>query len=377
MLDHNPFYFRTLNADDPFCNRTKELQELTSYAKGRAHVVLYSPRRFGKTSLVRRVQKDLADAGAITIYADFFGVTSIEDVASRLARAVYKVTHQQEGLFSKALKALKSFRPVIRPDEESGIAISVEPATTRLAGMELFADTLEAIGVFIDSTGQLVQIALDEFQEIVELRDALRIEGVMRSYLQNHKASYFFIGSRRRVLAAIFNDRQRPFFQSAINYELDCLPENELASFVSARFAEAGLSCPVEMASQISSQVRCHPYYSQKLAFFVYEVCSAKEIGAITIREGFEAMFQAEKPVFEATIQGLSLQQITLLKALAREETKSLLALDWMGRHRLASIGGTKGAKERLFSLDLIEQVGDKNGVWRVVDPVFAEWLRR
>jgi AAA+ ATPase superfamily predicted ATPase len=190
------------------------MRELTSYAKGLAHVVLYSPRRFGKTSLARRVQKELADGGAITFYADLFGVTSVEDVAERLARAVYEKTHQQKTLFNKAVTALKSFRPVIRPDEQGGVAISVEPATTRLAGTDLLADTLEAIGRFIDSTGQLVHIALDEFQEIVELREAIKIEGIMRAHLQNHQAPYFFIGSRRRVLVAIFNDRQRPFVRA-------------------------------------------------------------------------------------------------------------------------------------------------------------------
>jgi hypothetical protein len=199
----------------------------------------------------------------------------------------------------------------------------------------------------------------------------------MRSHIQNHKASYFFIGSRRRVLVAIFNDRQRPFFQSAINYEIGLLPEDELASFVSGRFAAAGITCPAETAAQIIGTVRGHPYYAQKLSFFVYEACAGTKVDSGAIKEGFEAMLSAEKVVFEAVIQGLSLQQVTLLKALAREETKSLLSLEWMRRHRLASIGGTKGAKERLFSLDLIEQSRDDGGIWRVVDPVFAEWLRR
>jgi hypothetical protein len=123
--------------------------------------------------------------------------------------------------------------------------------------------------------------------------------------------------------------------------------------------------------------VRCHPYYSQKLSFFVFEACAGQQVDSAAIREGYETMLASEQVVFEAIIQGLAQQQVTLLKALAREPTKSLLALDWMARHRLTSVGGTKGARERLFSLDLIEQSRDQDRVWHIVDPVFAEWLRR
>ena len=87
----NPFYFRELPTDGPFCNREDEQKELVSHAQSLANVVLYSPRRLGKTSLIKRVQKDLAGEGAVAIYTHFYGVTSVEDVAARLAKAVFRI----------------------------------------------------------------------------------------------------------------------------------------------------------------------------------------------------------------------------------------------------------------------------------------------
>lgn len=49
----------------PFCDRSRELEELTSYAESNANVVLYSPLRYGKTSLINRVQSVLADKGSV------------------------------------------------------------------------------------------------------------------------------------------------------------------------------------------------------------------------------------------------------------------------------------------------------------------------
>jgi len=85
----NPFYLRVLPLDAPFCDREKDLNELASHARNGANVVLFSPRRYGKTSLVRRVQDRLKNDGTLTIYVDFLGVDSVEDLASRIASRFY------------------------------------------------------------------------------------------------------------------------------------------------------------------------------------------------------------------------------------------------------------------------------------------------
>ena len=207
----NPFYLQEVPVDEPLCDRENELKELQSYAEAKANVVIFSPRRFGKTSLVRRVQSWLVDNGAVVIFADFFGVGSVEDVAARLAKAVYGFTHGKSSLWKTALRTLLPFRPVLKPDPSGGISLNVEPASAGRSGLELLEETIVSIHQFIESAHQLVHIALDEFQEIVTLKEALQIEAVLRTHIQRQKASYFFVGSRRRVLSGIFNERQRPF----------------------------------------------------------------------------------------------------------------------------------------------------------------------
>lgn len=120
--------------------------------------------------------------GAVCIYTDFYGIISVEDVAARLAKAVFKETHSRETLFKKAARAIKSFRPsmVMMPDEKKGFAISVQMAPTGLTGFDLLEDVLESLGEFIKDSGELVHLAFDEFQEITTLPDAIRIEGLMR-----------------------------------------------------------------------------------------------------------------------------------------------------------------------------------------------------
>ena len=124
----NPFYFRVLPVTAPFCNREKELDQLVSHAQNRANVVLFSPRRYGKTSLVQRVQERLKQKGLATVYIDLFGIDSLEDMGARMASRLYSYCHKDESLFKKAMAFLSFWRSVIRPDPEYGVSLTVEPS---------------------------------------------------------------------------------------------------------------------------------------------------------------------------------------------------------------------------------------------------------
>jgi len=315
--------------------------------------------------LVRRIQHALEENGAVTIFADFFGVASVEDVAARLAKAVFQVTHKNEAFWKRALQAIRSFRPILRPDAEGGLSLSVEPSSPTRTGVELLEETLESLGAFVEQAADtLFNVALDEFQEIVVLREALRVEAALRTRIQRQNASYFFIGSRRRVLLGIFNDRQRPFFQSAINYSLPSLPLEELVDFLAAQFKAGGKPCERGLARRIADEVACHPYYSQKLAFLTFENCEM--VSGEAISAGFQRLVASERPVFEAIVQGLTPHQRLFLRALAIEPTDKPFASAYLQRHRLGSAGGVQHSLKQLAELDLIE----KSDLWRVVDPI-------
>jgi len=368
----NPFYIKQLPLDAPFCNRQKEIAELCRLAESRNDVVIHSPRRFGKTSLVRRVQKELADRGGLTIYADFFGVGSIDDVAARMAEAVFRVTRREEPLWKSALKFLTTFRPVLRPDADGGVELTVESSSAGRTGLPLLNETMESLRQFIDNTGALVHIALDEFQEIVVLPDAVKIEAALRTHIQQYKASHFFVGSRRRLLLGMFNERQRPFFQSAFDYPLQPLPREELAEFLSRQFTASGITCSKEMAAQLADLVACYPYYAQKFAHHVYDLAGS-EVSRAEIKMAMRSLIFSEGTAFEYAIQGLAPQQRLLLRAIAREPAKQIMATKFMRTHNLGSVNAVRNSLKQLELLDYIEKEPD--GVWHVIDPVFTWWL--
>lgn len=370
----NPFTLRVIPGDFPFCNRTSELRELHAHANNKTNVVLFSPRRYGKTSLVKRLQGELGREDFFTIYTDFFMATSENDIAKRIAKSVYAVLHQRESLLKKGiryLKIFKAFRPIFKPSPEGGLTLTVEPVPPAMSGIDLLDQVLEEVGVFIGKESVKAHIVFDEFQEITELKNSA-IEGVFRQHIQEQQASYFFVGSRRRLLMDMFNHKSRPFYQSAIMYPLQPLPHEELTAFLIDLFKKGGKQCPTEIAQAISEKVSQYPYYAQLLAYNIYEV-SGKVIKESNIETGFEKLLASERYGYEAIVQGLTGPQIALLRALAVDPISKILSAEYMERHKL-SVGGIQYARKKLEELDLIEQ---SNTVWRIVDPVFGVWLSR
>jgi len=373
-MSKNPFILSVIPPDAPFCNRHLEMQQLTSYALAGTNVVIFSPRRFGKTSLVKRVQANLEKKGTLVLYSDFFGVTSIDDVAVRIAKSVYAFIHRNESLMKKAIRVFTTFRPVFKPAEDGSFSISVELARPNLHGIDLLDKTLEDLGVFIGQVGPgKVHVVFDEFQEITELKDK-RLEGTLRAHIQFHQSSYFFVGSRRHILMGMFNDKSRPFFQSAQLYELKGLPHDDLVGYLIEQFKKGGKHCPAKNAEKISLISRQHPYYSQKLALNVYAV-SGKVVHDKDIIEALEIMIDNETYFYQATLQALAPRQIALLRALAVEPSKTILSNQYISKHDLGSIGGVQSALKKLRQMDLIE-IGAENR-YQAVDPIFGIWMRR
>lgn len=370
----NPFIMRVIPSDHTFANRIRELKELSSHARNKANVVLFAPRRYGKTSLVKKIQANLKQDGFITIYTDFFMAASVDDVAERIAGSVYSILHKRESFLQKGaryLKIFKTFRPVFKPSSDEGLAFTVEPVSSGMSGIYLLDKVLEELGEFIRREPSRIHIVFDEFQEITDLKER-RIEGIIRKHIQTHQTSYFFVGSRRRILLDMFNQRNRPFYQSAIIYPLEPLPHEELTSFLIEQFKLGGKNCSIKNAEIISNKVSQYPYYAQNLSYNVYEI-AGRTVTKNDIEIGFEKLLSSERYGYEGIVQGLTSPQILLLKALATNPNAKILSTGYMNKHKL-SIGGIQYAQKKLEQMDLIEK---KNKVWQVVDPVFRLWLSR
>lgn len=368
----NPFTLKEIPVGSAFCDREQEQADLINIGVAGENVLLYSPRRYGKTSLIRKVQHQLESDSALTAYCDLFGVSSIEEIAGRIAKSIYTITRKNEKLFQKSIRFLTSFRPILSPSHDGGIAVSVQPAYTS-EPMELMETTMASLQRFVQDFPHLVHIVLDEFQEICEIDNSIRIEGLLRHHIQRMQCGFVFVGSRRRILLEMFNDRKRPFFQSTVNYELKTLPQNDLIDFIVSQFENSGKYISPSLAAEICDIIDRHPYYVQKFCFFLFDR-TKKKVTRKDISDNYRLVLESEKALFESILRGLTAKQLGILKAIAREPTKRLFAAEYMTRHNLKSTGGIQRGLKVLTGEDLVER-HPAEGTWNVIDPLFRQWL--
>jgi hypothetical protein len=316
----------------------------------------------------------LGKEGFTTVYVDLFPITSEQDFISRFSIALIKGIGKGADPRSVGEKVVNLFKRMIpsidlTPD---GYSFSVKFDRTLEPGL-LLEDLLEGLYTYSTKKNLNLCIALDEFQEITELPESKKIEGILRSHIQTHRnIAYFFIGSRRRILTDMFSNKSRPFYKSAFTYVLKEISKKDFSLYVIKKFKDTGKTCDQGTAWDLYNAVRGYPYYVQKLASIIWDL-TAKQCATGVVKTASRVLLQMEAPDFEGIWSGLTLIQRSLLKAIAQEPTVSPYAREFLERYRL-SVGGTQGAMNILLSRDLIEK--DDEGRYRLTDPVMGMWLR-
>lgn len=368
----NPFTLR-IAQDEDFCNREKETDDLLRYARGGNNVMLISPRRYGKSSLIKHVFNHLKEEDFLTVYVDLFPVSSEQHFISRFSIAVFKGIGSGVDPRSFIDKVASVFKRIVPGVEVKPDGVSITSRFDYTISTDLLLDDLmEGIFAYVKKKGHKACIAMDEFQEITELPDSKKIEGILRSHIQTHKdISYFFIGSRRRILQDMFSNKNRPFYKSAYTYMLKEIPKEDFIPYIEQKFKNTGKVCQSAVADKIYDMVRGYPYYIQKLASVTWDI-TTKDCTVDTVLQAYGILLDIEATDFEGIWSGLSLIQKSVLRAIAKEPAATPYSREFLERHRL-SLGGTQRAIGVLLSKDLVEK--DSENRYRVTDPVLGVWL--
>ncbi len=262
----NPFKFGSIVEGEYFANRQTEIKEVKSILSSENHLVLISPRRYGKTSLINKVVKDLKRK---FIVIDLQIITTPEDFAAELLKRIYRTYP-----FEKIKQFLKNFKvvPSITVDPlTNNIDIIFKTAHSPLSPLEDVLNLIEKLASVKNKT----VVIFDEFQEITRINKEL--DRYLRAVMQYHQnINYVFLGSQESLIRQIFEKKKSSFYHFGYVFPLDKIPRSEFKSFLSIRFKEI-TSSNDNIADAILEISGSHPYYTQQLAFIVWEIIGREE----------------------------------------------------------------------------------------------------
>ena len=366
----NPFSISS-HSLDKFCNRTEEIKRLQKYMRDGIHVVVYAPRRFGKSSLANVVQAGLTDMD--NIYIDLFSVTSVDEVAKLLYYEIANALGVGAAKNTSIMQQLSEFFTRVRLSLSFDMQTQAPKIDVSLGSSSpdiCIKEVIEALDAYCVKHKRRACVVLDEFQEICNLKESKQIEAFLRGGMQKSEwVSFMFMGSRRTILRDMFENKTRPFYKSTISFELPNMPFDVFADFVAKRFEKGGHPIDLAVAEEIVSFTDGYPYYTQKLALLYFD---ALEYGNTGLDEVKAELVRSESSDFESIYVNLASNQKKLLKAIGRKPTSNLYASDYLRDNHLGASSSVKMAADKLCKLDLI---GVRSGLWRTVDPVMEKWF--
>jgi hypothetical protein len=371
----NPFSFGALALDESFADRENEVDELASDIRNGQDVVVFAPRRCGKSSLIWRVARVLAPQRVLVAQVDLMTTPTKEGLAAALAKSIYEqIATPLERAREKALAPFRSLQvqPIINVNPEGSYSFSFGVAQKPADIDATLERLLELPAELGGARSRRTALVMDEFQEIVEIDPGL--PKLLRSAFQKQpEVAHIYLGSKQHVMERIFNDANEPFWRSAKSIELGMIPTGPFAGFILDRFHATDRAVAPEVVDDLLARTGGHPYATQELCYFLWEQTAADETASSEqLGQALAAVLHSEHAHFSLLWDSASAVQKQLLVALAREAGRPFTA-EYRDRHDLPA---TTNVQKALRALVKREVVAGEDGAYRIVEPFLAEWVQ-
>lgn len=370
----NPFKYGKRVSGSAFFDRIKIKRDIQNVLEGGNNVLLYGPRRFGKSSLVGEVLSGIRARGGICAELNLMDVASLDDFVSKFARSVYRELAPVSGALNLVTGFFRRISPSVGLDDEGKPELRLAFRSGR-ATVETLREVLQLPEKLCGGDRQIV-IALDEFQEVTELGLGAQFERTMRSVIETQEyVSYIFLGSKTHLLERMFASKSCPFYNSAQKLLLQKPPADESAEFLVNRFASVGITLEGRLAEKMVGRIGNVPYYLQALGSWTFNCIREREsvkVSESDVEEGFASLYETERILLEDTFRAHSETQRLLMRALAREP---IVRFDesYRLRHGLPSTSTVNTALRRLLADSTVEKsasgysLADPLLVWHLV----------
>lgn len=368
----NPFIYQGYESPKYFCDREVETKTLLSHLKNGRNVTLISPRRIGKTGLIKNTFYHLKEQekDATCLYIDIFATKNLHDFVELLGvMVINEIVRKNASFIEKTISFFSALRPVLSIDPLTGepsVSITVEPSKEDI--------TIQSIFNYLNDSEQEVYIAIDEFQQIAEYPEK-GTEALLRSYIQFAQHVHFiFSGSKFHLMAEIFGSPKHPFYQSTEMMGLKPLDSDVYYDFCLQFFKEKGGNIEKDIFEYLYNMFEGHTWYIQCIMNRLYEantnVESTEQVNAAIL-----SILAGREPQFESLSQFFTDNQFSLLKAIAKE---GIVAQPTAGRfiksHNLSGASSTKAALKVLEDKELVYR---KPEGYIIYDRFMDLWLKR
>jgi len=369
----NPFLFGKMVEGDSFTDREKETARLLSNFNNGINTILISPRRWGKSSLVKKAGKLSKTAKTKVVYLDVFAIRSELDFYQEFARAVIKASSSKWEDWVELVKL--SFKQIVPK-----IIMEADPINTFSISFD-WPDIEKNAHEILNLPEQIAQnknirfvVCIDEFQNISTFQQPLAFQKQLRSIWQQHQSvCYCLYGSKFHMMQELFERQSMPFFRFGDLIHLDKISEEDWTKYISYQFQQTNKQIEIELIHEIVRSVNRHSYYVQQLSHLVWGR-TENAVTANIIAEALDDMLNQNAILYQRDTENLSATQFNFLKAIAAGETTKLSSSAILQKYRLGTSANITKIKAQLLNKEIID-IRKKEVSF--IDPVYELWFKQ
>lgn len=372
-ISTNPFAFGKIVKGKDFFNRKKEIDELSADILNHQNIILYAPRRYGKTSLVLKTFEELErkHKNFKGIYIDFYSINSIQKFITQMSN---QYAEKSKLSLERIIETLKDFitgiTPSITLDKEGNPKIEVSVLqNNKTRAFEDIMKLPEKLAV----NKNIVAVFFDEFQEVINL-NGFEFQKRLRSIIQHHnKVSYIFCGSKHHLFQDIFNNVNNPLFNSGKTKSLDVIPEKEYSAFIHKHFKKINQNFMPEDARYIYRLAGTIPYNIQLLCNETYNLMLINKNAPIKelIKFSYNNIVESKKEEYLILYDNFSNSEKRALEIILKHDGKNLFHKEVLSEFRIAA-STLKKAINILIKDGIIYS---QNKTYYFYDVFLKEWL--
>lgn len=373
MATINPFVFGKAAEGEYFTDRQEDARRLTANLTHGINTILISPRRWGKTSLVKKVISEIDHPEIKTVFLDVFQCKSEWDFYHAFATAIIKQTASKlEEWVELAKTFLSSISPKFSfgPDPMTDFSISFDWDQKD----DSFMDILQLPEKIAQKRGIRLLVCLDEFQQMAEFADCVTFQKKLRSVWQHQQhVTYCMFGSKMHLMQYIFNDQSMPLYKFADMMFLKKIPTHEWVNFICDKFEETGKAITPQQAREICEATENLSSYVLQLSWIVWYK-SGETVTNSDISDAIDDILEQNKVFFQREVEQLTELQLNFLRALANGVSNGFSRKEIIKKYRLESSANIQAVKKSLLKRDLIDIDG---ATITINDSLFKLWLKR
>lgn len=371
--DKAPFMFGKIASGPDFTNREKETTQLLQNFHVGINTILISPRRWGKSSLVKKVTEHPKNKNTNIRYCfiDLFNIRTEQEFYEAYVKELIKVTSTKwEERVEQAKKFFKKIIPQftvgLNPDNEFSVGLDWKEIKKAPEEILNLAETI------CKAKKIKLVVCIDEFQNISFFDDPLAFQKKLRAHWQHHKnTSYCLYGSKRHLLMELFSSPSKPFYKFGDVIFLEKIKEQYWISFIKKRFRETGKNIEPSQALRIAQAMENHPYFVQQLSQQVW-LLTNKECTNKTIDKALQNLLDHSTILYQRETDNLTNMQLNFLKAMCHD-VKQLSSAETINTFKLGTSANVVRTREALENKEIIDTVGGLD----FIDPLYKTWLTK